>query len=712
MLKECTAKTSSLPRFRCEVSSVTTDFLYPFDSYCSRGGRDYGNNPARSADPPGRPNIVLILADDMGYSDIGCYGGEIRTPNLDRLAAGGLRFTQFYNTARCCPTRASLLTGLYPHQAGVGHMMEDKGYDGYRGDLNRRCVTIAEVLRSAGYATIMSGKWHVTRHTGPEGPKDNWPRQRGFDRFFGTITGAGSFFRPTTLTEENTRLTTYPDDFYYTDAINDHTVSSIEEHVRVRGDQPLFAYVAHTAPHWPLHALPADIERYLGTYRRGWDALRRDRRRRMIELGLIAETWPLSPRDAKAQGWTTVEETKRAEMDWRMAIYAAQIDRMDQGIGRILSALEESGRLENTLILFLADNGGCAEGGIWGFENKKDGVLGTDSSFASYGLSWANASNTPFRLYKHWVHEGGIATPLIAHWPAGISGRGELRSQPGHLIDIMATCVEVSGATYPDSFGGAAILPMEGRSLVPAFAGESIQREALYWEHEGNRAIRIDEWKLVAKGAGGLWELYDLVRDRTELNDLASAEPGRVVSMSRQWQRWAERCGVLPLNPRKRERRVDFSTESHFVMKAGDDFPRQRAPYVAGQTFFIEATIRAATPAGVIVAQGGSSDGWALYVQEDRLCFAIRHRGKLTIVKAVGKIPSGETILTARLASDGSVTLRYGDRLTTGQVPGPLAVQPADGLQVGAEFGRFRSRQPLHGCGPTEGLSRRFYTRW
>ena len=494
------------------------------------------------AAPAPRPNIVLIMDDDMGFSDIGCYGGEVQTPHLDRLAANGIRFTQFYNTARCCPTRATLMTGLYAHQAGVGHMTGDYGVDGYRGDLNARCVTIAEALKPAGYGTYMSGKWHVTRHTGPDGPKHNWPRQRGFDRYFGTIVGAGSFYTPNALTRDNTQFKA-PPGFYYTHAISDHAAQFITDHHKARPAAPFFIYVAYTAPHWPLHALKKDVAKYRGRYKKGWDALRAERHARMIEMGIVQKQWPLTPRDPAAPAWDEVDPKRQDVLDHKMAIYAAQIDCVDQGVGRIVAALETTGRLENTLLFFLADNGGCAEGGIWGFDRKRGGELGTDKSFSSYGLSWANASNTPFRRYKHWVHEGGIATPLVAHWPAHIKSKGELRHQPGHLIDIMATCVDVAGAAYPTRYKGNEIQPMEGKSLVPAFDGKPIEREAIYWEHEGNRAVRVGKWKLVSKYPGP-WELYDLEADRTELHDLADQHPDKVKELAALWHAWAQRVGA------------------------------------------------------------------------------------------------------------------------------------------------------------------------
>jgi arylsulfatase len=516
-----------------------------------------------------RPNIILIMADDMGYSDIGCYGGEIQTSNLNELAEGGARFTQFYNTARCCPTRASLMTGLYQHQAGVGHMVGDYGHDGYRGDLNNRCVTIAEVLKPAGYWTYMSGKWHVTRHIQPwskerkDDPveKHNWPLQRGFDRFYGTITGAGSFYNPPTLVRGNTPITAESEDFYYTDAISDKAVRFIDEHIGSKPDKPFFCYVAYTSPHWPLHAPAETVEKYRGKYDKGWDQLRSQRYERMVKMGLINSRWPLTERDENVPPWEKVPNKQWQAR--RMEVYVAQVEIMDEGIGRITEALKRNGKLDNTLILFLADNGGCAEelriesqwvkrysgkdraGRPIQMGNDPDVMPGPENTFQSYGRPWANASNTPFRLYKHWVHEGGIATPLIAYWPAGIKARGKLRHQPGHLIDIMATCVDVAGAKYPAQYKGNRITPMEGRSLTSAFDNEPIEREAIYWEHEGNRAVRKGNWKLVSKHPGG-WELYDMEADRTELNNLAGKNPQKVAELRVMYESWAQRAGVQP----------------------------------------------------------------------------------------------------------------------------------------------------------------------
>ncbi len=502
-----------------------------------------------------RPNIGLILADDMGFSDIGCYGGEIRTPNLDSLARNGVRFTQFYNTARCCPTRASLLTGLYPHQTGVGHMVDNpKPMPGYTGDLNGNCVTIAEVLRGAGYGTYMSGKWHVTPVTDS---KHNWPIQRGFDRYYGIIHGAANYFDPVTLVRDNERIKA-GENYYFTDAIADNAVEFIKAGVAAK--KPFFLYAAFTAPHWPLHAKPEDIARYKGRYKDGWDALREERHKRQIELGIVKREWPVTKRDAAVPAWADAENKEWQQS--RMEVYAAQVDSLDQNIGRILEALKATGQERNTLVIFLADNGGCAEelgpkaAGLHVPTTTHDGkpvqrgnspsiAPGPETTYASYGLPWANASNTPFRLYKHWVHEGGISTPLIAHWPAKIKP-GAITNEPGHLVDLMATCVDVAGAKYPADRKGQPVTPREGVSLMPAFQGRKLaRRNPIFWEHEGNRAIREGKWKLVSRHPGQ-WELYDIEADRTETTDLASKYPDRVKQMADAWQTWARRAHVEP----------------------------------------------------------------------------------------------------------------------------------------------------------------------
>ncbi len=544
--------------------------------------------PAADEAPAGheaeRPHIVLIMADDMGYTDIGCYGSEIRTPHLDALAAGGVRMTQFYNTSRCCPTRAALLTGLYSHQAGIGLMEGDRGTDAYRGILNRSCVTLAEALGEAGYGTYMAGKWHVTNQWKPEGPKDSWPLGRGFERFYGTIRGAGSFWDPATLCRDDAYITPESDPelssdgWYYTDAISDQAARFAREHLEA-SEEPLFLYVAYTSAHWPMHAPESWIARYRGVYEEGYAPLRATRLERARRLGVLEDSWPLSsPTDDWAQNPHPAWDARNMET------YAAMVSCMDAGIGRILETLEQAGALENTLVIYLQDNGACAEGmgrgsneakrqpdlegrmaadqlqpQIWPPMWTRDGewvstgpeaMAGPADSYVAYGRGWANASNTPFRGFKHDAYEGGLSTPFIVHWPAryGPAHAGSIVDPPAHLIDLMPTLLDAAGAAYPASYGGHAIQPMEGVSLLDAWAGSDLERPApLAFEHHGNLALRDGRWKIVSQYRAKqprTWELYDMERDRTEQTDLATQHPERLQAMVTAWQTWADRVGV------------------------------------------------------------------------------------------------------------------------------------------------------------------------
>jgi arylsulfatase A-like enzyme len=670
-----------------------------------------------------RPNIIVMLADDMGFSDIGCYGGEIDTPNLNGLAEGGLRFTQFYNTGRCCPTRACLLSGLYPHQAGVGWMMTDRGFDGYRGDLNRSCVTIAEALQPAGYSTYAIGKWHVTPHIKPEGPKYNWPRQRGFDHYYGTITGAGSFFDPGTLTRENTSISPFsdseyqPEQYYYTDAISDHAVRFIDGHCSSdTKEKPFFMYVAYTAAHWPMHALQKDIDKYKGKYDKGYKATREKRAQRVVDLGLVDKDWDLSP---QVGDWESYEHK---EWDARnMEVYAAMVDNMDQGIGRIVGALKKHKQLDNTLILYMQDNGGCQEGNgrrgnfkrpvaaslpkiaadalrqdVIPRQNRAGvptltgpGIMaGPEDTYIAYGINWANVSNTPFREYKHFVHEGGVSTPLIAHWPSGIKRSGQLESQPGHLIDVMATCVDLAQAKYPAKYKDQAIKPMEGVSLAPAFGGKSLGRSnPIFWEHEGNRAIRDGDWKLVAK-FNRPWELYNLKNDRTEMHDLSVKMPEVAKKLEAKWDEYAARANVLPLGGFKGKQATVNRKQRSFSLKSGDSLTGEKGPFVQKRNLEIKATIKKFGDNGVIVAQGGDAHGYALYVEDGAVFFCTCHNGKVTIVPA-GRPKNDKDNVVIRVTLKGkTVTITVdGKQTAKSKVPGTLTQHPIDGLQVGSDTG-------------------------
>ena len=533
----------------------------------------------------GKPNIIVILTDDMGYSDIGCFGSEIQTPNIDRLAANGLRYTHFYNTSRCSPTRASLLTGLYPHQAGMGHLSsENYPEPGYVNDLSKNAVTMAEVFKQAGYSTYMCGKWHVARSMTASGDKSNWPLQRGFDRFFGTLNGSGSYYDPGTLMSNNTFIPPGKD-FYYTDAISDSTVKFINQHP---AGKPFLFYVAYTAAHWPLHAPEAAIQKYKGKYDKGWDAVRRERFEKLQKLGIIGKNCVLTERSVTVPAWEN--EPMKEWQARQMEVYAAMIDVMDQGVGRIISVLEKKGQLDNTIIFYLHDNGGCAEPQgsnvpaiplteeqkilnplspdsiFWGkrpvyardgrYVRSGRGVMaGGPDTWMAYCEEWANVSNTPFRLYKHYTHEGGIASPLVVHWPNGIKNKGELRRQNSHLIDIMATLLDATKTSYPQKYNANEILPFEGVSLVPSFQNKPLKRDILFWEHEGNRAIRSGNWKLVSKtekarkftpADENLWELYNMENDPSETQNLATKYPEKVDELKQLWEKEAVRTKAKP----------------------------------------------------------------------------------------------------------------------------------------------------------------------
>jgi len=509
-----------------------------------------------------RPNIVLILADDMGYSDIGCYGGEIATPNIDRLAHEGLRYRQFYNGARSCPTRASLLTGLYAHQAGIGWMTHaDMGRPAYQGFLNSECATLGDVLRGAGYGTYISGKWHVSSvRQNKGGVVDNWPNQRGFDEFFGIVDGSSDYFHPT-LNRNNRQYEQKDSDFYLTDALSDSACAFINRHDFEH--KPLFLYMAYNAPHWPLHALRKDIDKYVDRYRRGWDVLREERFERQKRMGLFGRSTQMAPRDADVPAWASLSKDEQEDFAMRMAIYAAQVDEMDQGIGRIVEALRQRGQLDNTLIMFLSDNGACAEH----IGNQRH-IDGSEAYWESYRRSWANLSSTPYKEFKHYTYEGGIATPMVVHYPRGIKRRlwGSMVDEYGHITDIMTTFVELSGATYPTTFEGHAVRPMEGVSLVPHFKGKSVGRRQTFWEHEANIAARDGRWKMVARTELGVpfredsIRLYDMKKDPAELHDLSQRHPERTARMYKAWTAWAERVGALPLDTRQYNRRgLDYN---------------------------------------------------------------------------------------------------------------------------------------------------------
>ena len=473
-----------------------------------------------AADPPTRPNIVIIVCDDMGFSDLGCYGGEIDTPHLDALAAGGVRMVDFHNNAKCSETRASLLTGLWHQQT--------------KNLKNPNHVTLAEVLGSAGYRSLMVGKWHVAGE----------PVARGFDRYFGFLGGCINFFNGLDWGsgENLMRLDTdpyeAPEGFYSTDAFTDYAIDFLSE--SADPEEPFFLYLAHNAPHFPLQAPEETIAKYRGRYQNGWDELRKQRYERLRALGLIDQTWRLSGRDAKVEAWQELSEAEKSFMEPMMAVYAAMVDRLDQNIGRLVKHLRETNRLDNTLLCFFSDNGACP------YERLIGDVMepGPEKSNIAYDARWANACNTPLRNYKQYAHHGGTLTPMIVHWPDGIQARGEINHATGHLVDLMPTCVELAGATYPTEFDGHEVLPMEGVSLVNAWTATSQdpRQEPIFWEFSGNHAVRDGKWKLVAERSKD-WELYNVAADRCETDDVSDEYPEVVRRLAKQYDLWAKRCG-------------------------------------------------------------------------------------------------------------------------------------------------------------------------
>jgi len=507
-----------------------------------------------------KPNVLLIVADDLGYSDLGCYGSEIDTPNLNKLASEGVKMTSFYSTGRCCPSRASILTGLYSHRAGLGYMVSNLGQPGYRGRIADDAVTIGQALQLADYRTFISGKWHL-------GTND--PTQYGFEEFFGTLVSAQTFWDPNHFVRlpRGHNVRQYEEgEFYGTNALTDYAIDFINEG-RKTPDKPWFLYLAYNSPHFPLHAPKEDIAKYADKYEVGWDEIREKRHAKMKELGIISEDTKLTPRSPYTNwgevetkqnpAWKDLPEDRRKDLARRMAIFAAMVDVMDRNIGRLITDLKNNNELENTLIIFISDNGACAEWDPIGFDGRTgpDNILhtgeqidamGSAGTYHSVGSGWANASNTPWRLYKHYNHEGGISSPCIVHWPAGLKRQGEIDRRPSHLIDLMPTILEAANTKYPNEFNGHSTAPLAGVSMLPLLRGDEVDERVFFFEHEGNRAIIDGRWKLSAL-RGKEWELYDMEKDRTELNDLSSEHPEIVERLDTQWNEWAKENQVTPL---------------------------------------------------------------------------------------------------------------------------------------------------------------------
>ena len=525
-----------------------------------------------------KPNIIVILADDLGFSDLGCYGGEVQTPVLDKMAKQGVRMTQMYNSARSCPSRANLLTGLYPHQTGLGHMDATrpawpKGYAGFRSNSDN--VTIAEVLKDAGYFTAMSGKWHLGKTANPI--------NRGFQEYYGLLGGFNSFWNPdvyTRLPKDRNPRQYKEGEFYATNVITDYAIDFINQ--AHQEEKPLFLYLAYNAAHFPLHAPKEVTDKYMKIYLQGWDKIRDQRWKRIVKMGLLQGKPALSPRGVVPESlfedethplpaWDSLTKEQQTDLARRMAIYAAMIDIMDTNIGRVLDTLQKNGELDNTFIMFMSDNGACAEWHEFGFD-KQTGTeyhthvgaeldqMGLPGTYHHYGTGWANVCCT---LYKHYAHEGGISTPCIIQWGKQIKHKGSIDHQPAQFSDIMATCIELAGTKYPEEYEGRKIVPTPGKSILPIVRGEEMPDRYIYAEHEGNRMVRKGDWKLVsANFRGDEWELYNIKEDRTEQHNLIKEYPEMAKELEDAYFEWADHSDVLYFpkvwNTYNKGRRKDF----------------------------------------------------------------------------------------------------------------------------------------------------------
>ncbi len=652
-----------------------------------------------------RPNIILILADDLGYSDLGCYGGEISTPHIDALAAGGVRFTQVYNSARCCPSRASLMTGLYPSQAGIGDFTSDRPSKtrgpGYLGRLNDQCATIAEVLKPAGYGCYYVGKWHMHPETGPI--------KRGFDEFYGYTNDhshdqydADYYIR---LPEGRAKEIDPPAaEFYATDVFNEYALNFIKQGQKI--DQPWFLFLGHSSPHFPVQAPAERANRYDEIYQRGWDVLREERYERMQQLGLInGDHWKLSPRSVvpvdrdditngysgqENPAWDSLDEDRRKDLARRMAVFAAMVEGVDHGVGQIVDHLKKTDDFDNTLILFLSDNGACYEWGPFGFDGtSRKGItilrtgddlrdIGGHGTHQSYGSAWANLGNTPFRLYKHFTHEGGISTPFIAHWPNGVARQEQWIRDPAHMLDVLPTLLEVAGAKYPVNLNGHQVTPLEGTSLLPAMRGAAMAERVLGFDHQAAHALRKGDWKAVYSKRMPhelQWELYNLADDRCEMHDLADTQPERVQAMAAEWEQWARRIGVI----------WEPSAKLDPQVPAGGDAASPRIANLALQIEVVVDTAESpgvAMAQGVVMAQGGNQYGYALHFIDGRPTFDVRVKGQ--VQRLMLKQPlAGVAKLNAILTADAmQLSVNDGPPISRSS-PGLIPVQPQDELSIG-----------------------------
>ncbi len=718
--------------------------------------------PTRPSPPPGAPNVVVMLADDLGFADLGCYGSEIDTPHLDALAARGIRATNFHTTPLCSPTRASLLTGLESHRAGFGTVAHlDPGFPGYAMELGPDVATIAEVLRDqAGYATMMVGKWHLAKDSdcSAAGPQHSWPCQRGFDRFYGILDAFTNLHQPHRIVEDNhlVEVDRYPDDYYFTDDLTDHAISMIRERKASNPEQPFFCYFAHGAVHAPLHARPEDIAKYRGRYDGGWDQLRDERFARQRELGIVPDGLELPPRNTEpnhdVRPWDDLDDRERALFARHMEVYAAMVDRIDQNVGRLVGALEELGELDNTIIVFLSDNGASREGEVTGttayyvhllqgddleadYERLDD--IGGPRTTPHYPRGWAMASGTPFRLYKINTHQGGHSVPFCFSWPAGLPERGSIRTQYAHVTDLLPTLLDLIGLERPAARNGVPLASLDGSSFAAALRdpdAPSSHREQIY-ECNGHRGLYRDGWELVTLHqpltpfTDDEWELYHLAEDPTELHNLAAAQPERVRELAAAWEDRAWSDHIYPLDEGssikylQRPERSAVYGEPVTIRRGTPTLERWRSVqllWFRSVTITIDLEHHSADQ-GMLVAHGDQGAGYALYVLDGEVFFVHNNGRGAMLTVGGGAMPDGVTSVEADLRATGErqweLTLRVDgeDRATRAGVPMLFGIAPFEGIDVGIDrrspvsweiyerFGPFPYTGALHSVTYTPG---------
>ncbi len=692
--------------------------------------------PVRPTAPTGAPNVIVMLADDLGFADLGCYGSEIDTPELDALAAGGVRYTNFHVNPMCSPTRASMLTGLNHHMAGMGHVAHsDPGFPGYAHEIRDDAVTMAELYRDQGWASLMVGKWHLCKDSNlsEAGPRHSWPLQKGFDRYYGILDGFTNFHQPHRLYEDNhhVHVDQYPDDYYFTDDLTDHAITMIDEVRSSHPTKPFFLYYAHGAVHAPLQAKAVDMEKYRGMYDAGWDRIRDERFARQLELGVVPADTVLPPRNHEenhaVMAWDDLSDMQRETFARYMEIFAGMVDSVDQSVGRLRTHLQEMGEWENTIIVFTSDNGGSREGQADGtsqyfrtllMQTRDSGMddvatdharldlMGGPQTLPHYPLGWAMVSNTPLRMYKINTHQGGHQVPFIVHWPDGLAGAGEIRTQYQHITDLLPTLADMTGVVIPGEKNGQPVPPPAGASFVESLSegeAESTHREQ-YYEMIGNRGFYRDGWSAVTLRqprtpfAEEEWELHHLAEDPSESQNLAAEHPDKLAELIDAFDEAAWTNQVYPLDEGNFVKMVekppsDADVVADVRIRPGmPTLERWRALQLTyARDFAVAVELDyAAGDHGMLFAHGDQGGGYAMYVEDGNLFFAFNAYGDMSVVNG-GAMPVGTERVGLEMECAGN--FRWNARISiekkvVGEVldlPVLMAMAPFEGIDVGID---------------------------